>query len=74
MYGINFNRMPESRWVLGYLLALPLVLVASVRRAPRRPLVLLIKGEIELQHHVQSYTSEAQYPGAPVEGVGIRQR
>jgi hypothetical protein len=26
----------------------------------RRPLVFLIKGEIELQHHVQDYTSEGQ--------------
>ena len=51
-----------------------LVLVASVRCTLRRPLVLLIKGEIELQHHVQGYTSEAQYPGAPAKGVGIRQR
>jgi hypothetical protein len=57
---MNFNHMPESHWLLGHPLALLLVLVASVRRTPRRPLVLLIKGEIELQHHVQGSTSKGQ--------------
>src|SRR5215213_8171917 len=40
----------------------------------RRPLVFLIKSEIELHHHVQGYTSEGQQPGAPAKGPGIRQR
>src|SRR5215213_146220 len=40
----------------------------------RRPLVFLIKGQIELHHHVQGYTSEGQEPGAPAKGPGIRQR
>jgi hypothetical protein len=53
--------MPELHWLLGYPLALLLVLVPSVSlHAKRRPLVLLIKGEIELYHHVQGYTSEGQ--------------
>jgi hypothetical protein len=36
--------------------SLPLVQYESLRKT----LVLLIKGEIELQHHVQGYTSDGQ--------------
>ena len=33
---------------------------AGLFESLRRPLVLLIKGEIELQHHVQGSTGEGQ--------------
>jgi hypothetical protein len=39
VYGMNFNHMPELHWLLGYPLALLLVLVPSVSlHALRRPL------------------------------------
>ena len=60
MYGMNFNHMPQLHWLLGYPLALLLMLVSSVRCTLRRPLVFLIKSEIELHHHVQGYTGEGQ--------------
>jgi hypothetical protein len=61
VYGMNFNHMLELHWLLGYPLALLLMLVSSVSlHAKGRPLVFLIKSEIELHHHVQGYTSEGQ--------------
>jgi hypothetical protein len=39
--------------------AAQLLAAGSIRRLGRT-LVLLIEGEIELQHHVQGYTSEGQ--------------
>ena len=55
---MNSNHMPELHWLSGYPLALLLVLVTSVSlHAKEATLVLLIKGEIELHHHEQGYTS-----------------
>jgi hypothetical protein len=52
--------MPELHWLLGYPLALLLMLVSSVSLHAKGPLVFLINSEIELHHHVQGYTSEGQ--------------
>jgi hypothetical protein len=57
---MNFNHMPELHWLLGYPLALLLMLVSSVSLHAKGPLVFLIKSEIELHHHVQGCTSEGQ--------------
>jgi len=57
---MHFNHMPELHWLLGYPLALLLMLVSSVSLHAKGPLVFLIKSEIELHHHVQGYTSEGQ--------------
>jgi hypothetical protein len=50
--------MPELHWLLGYPFALLLMFVSSVSLHAKGPLVLLIKSEIELHHHVQGYTCE----------------
>jgi hypothetical protein len=61
VYGMIFNHMPELHRLLRYPLALLLMHVSSVwLHAKGRPLVFLIKSEIELHHHVQGYTSEGQ--------------
>jgi CorA-like Mg2+ transporter protein len=60
VYGMHFNHMPELHRLLGYPLALLLMLVSSVSLHAKGPLVFLIKSEIELHHHVQGYTSEGQ--------------
>ena len=60
VYAMIFNHMPELHRLLGYPLALLLMLVSSVSLHAKGPLVFLIKSEIELHHHVQGYTSEGQ--------------
>jgi CorA-like Mg2+ transporter protein len=58
VYEMNFNHMPELHWLLGYPLALLLMLLSSVSLHAKEASNLPIKSEIELHHHVQGYTSE----------------
>ena len=61
VFGMHFNHMPELHRLLCYPLALLLMHVSSVSlHAKGRPLVFLIKSEIEFHHHEQGYTSEGQ--------------
>jgi hypothetical protein len=50
--------MPQLHWLLGYPLALLVMLVSSVSLHAKGPLVLRIKSEIELHHHKEGCTSE----------------